>query len=302
MTSLVLLGPWLFQRALRPWLMWWEAGLPVPGSDAVQDVVLGRAGGPAAAPGWLTIGVLVLAVVALVPRATRPGVQLAWLVALIGLAVALAGTVVTYSTAPDSVAVTPWVAVPAVMWIGALATAVLLAVPATDAWPRPALAAAVVLALVLPLGTGAWWLGRGMDDPLDDQPSATVPAFIAERPGNTLVVTGSIADGVDYRVVVGDGPFLGQEAFTPSASASDEVGRALRRLLAQSTAPEIERLARGRYRRHLRARRGPGTDPTDRRGAAAQADRQRRARPPGCGPSTLSRSSPSRPPRGGTRC
>lgn len=241
-TPLVLLGPWLFQRALRPWRMWWEAGLPVPGSASIADVVLGRSGGPVAAPSWLTIGLLVLAVVALVPKATRPGVHLAWAVALIGLAVALAGTLVTYSTPTGSVDVAPWVAVPSVLWLAGLATAVLLAVPAAEAWPRPALATAIVVALVLPVGTGVWWLARGMADPVDDQPRAVVPAFLADRPGDTLVVTGSIADGVDYQVIAGDGPFLGQEAVTASSSESDDVTRALRRLLAQSTGADVEAL------------------------------------------------------------
>lgn len=243
-TPLLLLGPWLFQRALRPWRMWWEAGLPIPGSATIHDVVLGRAGGPGAAPGWLTVGLLVLAVLALVPRATRSGVQLAWLVALAGLGVALAGTVVTYSTPSSPIDVTPWVGVPTVVWIGGLATAVLLAFPAAGEWPRPALIAGVVVALVLPVGTGLWWIARGMDDPIDDRPRVVVPAFLADRPGDTLVVTGSVAGGVDYRVVAGDGGFLGQEAVAPSTSASADVSKALRGLLAQSTGPEVEALSR----------------------------------------------------------
>ncbi|MCW2841234.1 MAG: hypothetical protein JWR55_2717 [Aeromicrobium sp.] len=246
-TPLVLLGPWLAQRALHPWRVWWEAGLPLPGSATIQDVVLGRAGGPGAAPAWLTIGVLVLAVLALVPRSTRGGVQLAWLAALIGLGVALAGTLVTYSTAASPVDVTPWVGVPAALWIGGLTTAVLLAVPAVvqgPLLPRPAVAAIAVVALVLPVGTGLWWVVRGAADPIDDTPSAIVPSFLAERPGDTLVVTGTVADGIDYRVVADDEPFLGQEAVTATSSGSAPVGTALRQLLAQSTGTEVEALAR----------------------------------------------------------
>jgi len=241
-TPLALLGPWLVQRALRPWRMWWEAGLPLPGSATVHDVVLGRAGGPGAAPAWLTITLLVLAVLALIPRATRTGVQLAWLAALVGLGVALLGSVVTYSTQVGPVDVMPWVGVPTVLWVGGLATAVLLAVPAVDGWPRPALAAALVAAIVLPVGTGLWWLARGVADPLDDSPRVIVPAFLADRPGSTLVVTGTIDSGIDYRVVADDGLFLGQEAVTSSPAATGEVSAALRRLLAQSTAAEVEAL------------------------------------------------------------
>jgi hypothetical protein len=240
---LLLLGPWLAQRALRPWRMWWEAGLPLPGSATVQDVVLGRAGGPGDAPQWLTVGLIVLALVALVPRATRSGVQLAWLGALLGLAVALLGTLVTYTVPGSPADVTPWVGVPAALWIGGLSTAVLLAVPAALTWQRPALVAAVVVALVMPIGTGVWWVARGMSDPVGDSRRVLVPAFLADRPGDTLVVTGSIASGVDYQVVDGEGPFLGEEALAPSASSSAEVSRALRRLLAQSSGTEVETLA-----------------------------------------------------------
>jgi GT2 family glycosyltransferase len=241
---LLLLGPWVSERALRPWRAWWEAGYPMPGSATVWDVVLGRAGGPAAAPAWLSGGLLVLAVVALLPRRTRSGVQLAWMASLLGLAVALGGTLVTYSTHTGPSGIAPWVGVPTVLWIGGLATAVLLAVPAAYSWPRPVLVAAVVVALVLPLGTAGWWLVRGTADPLEDGASQVIPVFLAERPGDTLIITGTIAKGVDYRVVAGGGPFLGQEAVTVPASASSELSAALRRLLAQATAADVEALGR----------------------------------------------------------
>lgn len=242
-TPLVLLGPWLAQRALRPWQLWWEAGLPVGGGAEMHDIVLGRAGGPGAAPSWLSVALLVLAVLALVPRETRGGVQLAWLVALIGLGVALAGTLVTYSPTDGAADVVPWVGVPTGLWVAGLLTAVLLAVPAVVDRSRPVVAAAVVTALVLPIGTAAWWVVRGSDDPLDDQPRAIVPAFVADRPGSTLILTGTIAAGVEARVVRGDGPFLGQEAVAPSADDTERVTRAVRRLLAQSTAAEVAELA-----------------------------------------------------------
>lgn len=239
---LVLLGPWLAQRALRPWRMWWEAGYPLPGSATVRDIVLGRAGGPGAAPEWLTVGVLALALVALVPRRTRTGVLLSWLVALLGLGAALAGTLVTYSTHAGPADITPWVGIPTVVWIGGLLTAILLAVPAALSWPRPVLTAVVVVALVLPVGTAGWWIVRGAADPIDNGRVDVVPAFLAERPGDTLIMTGSIDDGVDYRVVAGDGPFLGEEAVTASSSDSARLTAVVRRVLAQATAADIDAL------------------------------------------------------------
>jgi GT2 family glycosyltransferase len=240
---LILLGPWLAQRALRPWRVWWEAGYPVPGTATVRDVVLGRAGGPGSAPDWLTVGVLVLAVLALFPRRTRLSVQLAWYVALLGLAVALVGTLVTYSTHASPAGIRPWVGVPTVMWIGGLMTAILLAVPAVFSWLRPAVFAVVAVALVLPVGTGVWWIVRGTAGPIEVGRPDIVPVFLAERPGDTLLITGTIAKGVDYRVVSGEGPYLGQEAVTVSSSESRELSAALRRLLAQATPADVEALS-----------------------------------------------------------
>lgn len=240
-TVVVLLGPWLVQRAAHPWRTWWEAGLPVPGTATIQDVVLGRTG-DGHVPGWLSVGLLVLAVVALVPRRTRQGVHLAWIAALIGLAVALVGTVVTYSTPTGPAGIEPWVGVPIGLWMGGLATAVLLAVPAAVSWPRPVVVAAAVVALVLPVGAAGWWLAEGTGDPLDDRQSAAVPVYLAERPGDTLVLTGSASAGVDYRVVSGVGPFLGQEALVPSSDVTSRLSAVVRRLLAQPTVEDVQAL------------------------------------------------------------
>ena len=231
---LVLLGPWLWQRALRPWRMWWEAGFPVPGSATALDVVLGRAGG-VSAPGWLTVGLLVLAVLALGPRRTRLGVELAWLVALLGLGVALVGTLVTYSTHAGPAAIEPWVGVPVVVWIGGL----LCGGPARCSGG----VAASVRDLRWLLRSSPRWCSRsaprrGGSDvarPIRSTSVAQriVPVFLAERPGNTLVLTGTIDRGVDYRVVDGDGPFLGEEAIAGSSPATKELTAAVRRMLAQ---------------------------------------------------------------------
>lgn len=238
-TPLLLLGPWLIQRALNPWQVWWEAGLPVPGTAEIRDVVLGRAtdGG---LPGWLSLGVLVLAVLALIPRSTRTGVHVAWMVALLGLAVALVGTLVTFSPGPQQASVAPWIGVPTGLWLGALSTAVLLAVPAVLDWQRGALVAVIVAALILPVASAGWWLKDGSAGPLDDQRVDAIPVFLAERPGDTLILTGTIADGVEYRVIAGAGPFLGQEAAIPSKSSTAQMTTVVRRLVAQPTARDVE--------------------------------------------------------------
>ena len=239
---LVLLGPWVVQRAGHPFRTWWEAGFPVPGSATVLDLALGRAGGPGSAPAWLGAGLLVLAVLALVPRHSRVYVQVCWVVALIGLAFAVLGTALTYTTPAGPAAITPWVGVPVVVWVAGLLTAVMYAAPEAAGLPRQAVAVLAVAALLLPVGTGGWWLWRGVNEPLTKGRPSPVPAFLAERPGDTVVVTGSVERGVDIRVVADDGPFLGQEALTPDPERSRQTSTAVRRLLARASASDIRAL------------------------------------------------------------
>jgi GT2 family glycosyltransferase len=240
-TPLLLLGPWLFERALVPWRWWWEAGRPLPASESVLDVVNGRAGG-LQAPWWLSVPLLVLAVLALVPRRTRPEVAIAWGFGLIALAVALLGHVASFEAAVGRTDLAPWVAVPSVLWLGALATAALLAAPALEHRRRAVSMVALAAALVLPVGVGAWWLAGGVDGPVGSQPDRDVPAFLADRPGLTLIITGSTAEGITYRTAAGDGPFLGEEALAPSADSSDELTAAVQHLLARGTEADVTAL------------------------------------------------------------
>jgi hypothetical protein len=169
-------------------------------------------------------------------------VQVCWVVALIGLAFAVVGTAVTYSTASGPAAITPWVGVPVVVWVAGLLTAVMFAAPEVSGLPKQAVAVLAMVALVLPVGTGAWWLLRGEDDPLVKGRPTVVPAFLAERPGDTAIITGSVARGVDVRVVADEGPFLGQEALTPDPERSAQTTTAVSRLLARASASDIRAL------------------------------------------------------------
>lgn len=237
----VLLGPWVVQRALRPMRWWWEAGHPLPSGASAWEIALGRAGGPGEAPVWLGAGLVVLALLALVPRPTRHAVAIAWLVALLGLAVAVSGTFTTFTTPSGAVNVSPWVGVPTVVWMGGLAAAVLMAAPAALRLRRVVVVPLVVVALVLPVGTACWWVARGAAEPLTTASTEVVPAFLVERPGDTLVVTGRVDTGIDYRVVAGDGLSLGEEAVVRTDPA---VTAAVRRLLANASPDDMSVLSR----------------------------------------------------------
>ncbi len=251
----LLTGAWMWQRVVVPFRWWWEAGLADAhvGSLDVSwwEIILGRVGGPGAASPWLSIGIVALGILTLFSGRRRTAVSWCWVAALVGLVITVAGSSMTFTPAPGPDSVPVWCGVGAVAWLGGLAAAAFFVID--DVMARPIRgsqaakafgAAVVVIALVAPIGTGAWWLIRGVDDPLTRGDLREVPAYLASRPAQkTLVVEGGINGGVRYDVVVADGLSLGQEAVQPSRADSAGVTRLLATLLSNPTGRNLEALA-----------------------------------------------------------
>jgi len=240
----VLLGPWLVDRVLSSRL-WWEAGNPVDQPAGAWDVVTGTGGGPGAGPWWIVLPLFVLAIAALVPEATRRTVSAAWIVALAGLATGLLASVSTYVPFPGAPAVRAWAGLGAGVWIGGLLTAVLFAWPVLRTrryrqWRRPA----VALLALFPLLAGGWWLVRGIDDPLESGDARVVPAFLAARPGTTVVLTGDSEAGIVADAVVGAGSYLGSEALRTTADREERLHDAVVSLVTTPTRDDVDELAR----------------------------------------------------------
>ncbi len=248
LVAVVLLGPWLLARVVHPGLWWSETGATLqgtgPGWRTALGLLVGRAGASEQAPLWLGAGVVVLALVALVPRPTRTVVGLCWLLGLLALAVAVVGVAVPVTLPGSPVEVRGWVGVPAGAVALALGTAALLGLPPLLHGRRRALVgAALVLALVVPVGTAAWWVVRGAAGPLERGTPSTVPAFLTQRPGDTLVLTGSVARGLQVDVVRGSGPLVGEESLRPSESAATRLADAVVDVLATPGRPQVDALS-----------------------------------------------------------
>lgn len=240
----VLLGPWLVDRVISG-RIWWEAGNPVDAPAAAWDVATGSGGGAGAGPWWIVLPLLVLAVAALVPDATRRTVTAAWVVALAGLATGLLASVSSYVPFPGAPAVRAWSGLGAGVWIGGLLTAVLFAWPVLRTrryrrWRRPA----VALLALFPLLAGGWWIVRGIDDPLESGDARVVPAFLAARPGTTVVLTGDSESGIVADAVVGPGPYLGAEALRTTLDREDRLHDAIVSLVTTPTREDVDELAR----------------------------------------------------------
>ncbi len=210
-----------------------EAGSPVTGTGPAPDGVgalLGRVGGAGVlgAPAWLGAVLLVLGLAALLPRRSRVGVLVCWLVAAVVAATAALVSLVPLTL--DGGGVAPGLGALVVLWQGCLVTAAVLggqglleggagrAGGAGEPRTRRVLvvaAAVTVAALVVPLGGLLWALADGQDT-LVDEPGGDIPAYMLQNAATgpehgILVVRGSVQDGLGYTVVRDDGPTVGED-------------------------------------------------------------------------------------------
>lgn len=241
-----LLAGWLVERAMHPPRVWQEAGFAAAGHADVLDVLFGRGGGIGAAPGWMSAGLIVLALVSLVPSRTRRAVTVSWVLGIVGLATAAWAMTATYTPASSTVARTAWIAVPAVVWLAGLAAACAFAagdmIRDEGIRVRPLMAMAV-LAAVLPGCTAVWWIVRGIEDPLTRSEPDVVPAYVAAQSGRTLVLSGGIDDGLNIDVVRGAGPVIGDEAVQADVAQLDASARAVADIMTDADPGAVKVLA-----------------------------------------------------------
>ena len=251
-----LLAPW-WVGALRSGaagLLVAESGRQPGAQVGTLDVLSGRLEG--GAPVWSGVLLLVLAALALVPRATRIPVALCWLVVLVSVVLAA----VLSGLSLDLVALSGPAGLGTVVVVvqAALVTAALLGAqglvrdraPAErGARTRVALRAAGLVAAgaaVLVPAAGLVWTVDG-DDLLGSEPAKVVPAYMLQSSvtgpeHGILVVRGTLAGGLSYTVRRDDGVTLGEDevlAFTPTDAAAQE---AVATVLARPTSTAVSAL------------------------------------------------------------
>ncbi|MQA94158.1 MAG: glycosyltransferase [Streptosporangiales bacterium] len=221
---LALLFPWTLRLFTHPTAFLLEAGLHRPGlADPLvtaESLLLLGPGGPGTPPIWVTAGLAVTALGALLLRRRRGPVLAGWLAAGVGLPVA----VLVSLASPKPLDGGP----PAAAWPGvALAVAGLGLVVAVAAsgptiaglyrdggWRRWAACAVGVVVATPAVTAAAVWMWSGAAGPVTKVNTPVMPAFLAaqNRDGTaprTLVLRPA-AYGIDYTVLRGRAPLLGE--------------------------------------------------------------------------------------------
>ncbi len=269
----VLLAPWwvplLVHGASAGLLL--DAGRPLDpatggvasGADAPLALVLGRVGDPATlgAPWWLGVVPLVLAVLALVPRASRPGVLGCWVVAL-------ATALMVLLVAPVRLGgdLVPGTGFLLVAWQGCLVVAVVLGAQGAlassrrtgragdgvgDARPgrarRASTAVLALAAVAVPVGGLGWSLVLAGDelvsDPVTDVPAYMVQSAMSGPERGVLVIRGSVQQGLTYAVLRDDGVGLGEDEVLALAAADPALDADVTELVSRPRPAVVQQLA-----------------------------------------------------------
>ena len=226
LTPPLLLLPWTVQLASQPALLFLEAGQKVPGLATAglpaRSLLLLSPGGPGLPPFWVTGGLALAALAALLLTARRSLVLAGWAVALLGLLIAMAASRVLIT--PDG-AFRPVAAWPGIALAVAAAGLLLAVVVAADVlpgqlgegrWRRPAglgILVLVVAAASAPLLAAGEWLTTGVRGPVTASSGPVLPAFVSVSADTgqrlrTLVLRQGTA-GVTFEVLRDSDPLIG---------------------------------------------------------------------------------------------
>jgi hypothetical protein len=253
---LLLLVPWTFQLAGDPAGMLLEAGAQQPGLASpdlpARSLLLLSPGGPGLPTVYVTAGLLLAALAALLASRRRSLIMSGWTVAVLGLLVAAVTSRLSVHPATGGPAVTVW---PGALLAVAAAGLLLAASACGDSLggllaagrsglrrlgsPRGALVAVLaLLACSAPVAAAASWVLDGISGPIGPAPGQVVPSLVAASAGRgtqvrTLVLS-SAGPGYSYQLLRGTSPQLGYADLIPVPAAE----RALRNAVASLIAPD----------------------------------------------------------------
>ena len=220
--------------------------LPGPAAETL-DLVAGRLG-DLGAPWWLGGVLAALAVLALVPRATRIPVLVCWVVAAVAavLAAVLGAVSVSLAAGPAEAGLGALVVVLQGAFVVAGTTGAIALAHGSAPWRRAVALGLALVAAAVPIGGLAWWL-TGADAAITDGIDTDIPVYMVQSSEGgaahgILVVRGSVEDGLTYTVRRGDGVTLGEDEILHLTGADESFTAEVSELVSRPTPGVIDRL------------------------------------------------------------
>ncbi len=250
----VLLIPWSLQLATHPAAMLLEVGTQQPGLASpglpARSAMLLSPGGPGLPPAWVTGGLVLAALLALLVTRRRLLVLCGWTVAVLAL---LAAVLISHLSVRPVAGGPPVLAWPGAAMAVAAAGLLLAAAAGGDslggllaagrtglrrlASGRGLAVCAVALAACsAPALAAGFWLLHGISGPVGPDDGQVVPALVSVSAtggaqARTLVLSVS-GSRVTYQLLRRSGPTLGDSDLTPAPAAATGLGTAVAALVA----------------------------------------------------------------------
>lgn len=256
---LVVLMPWTWYLLTHPALFLLEPGLPrdslIDPELAPLDVIALHPGGPGMTPLWVTGGILLGGVLALLRRDTLRLVGAWWIIGMLALAVGIAQSLVTVVPPGYSAAIAPWPGPATLVWGLALISACGVAVgglrerfvgSSFTIW-QPIAVLAVIGAIAAPIVSAVWWV-PARDLAVARAPESPLPAFVVAEAASpqaprSLVLASSRAGAVGYSLVNGSGEMLGDAETLPPADVWDTFNQYVGWMVSGRGGPEVPAIA-----------------------------------------------------------
>lgn len=251
-----LLFPWTLRLLGGPSAFWLEAGVSRPGlADTAErpgGLLMLSPGGPGLPPVWVTAGLALAALAAVLVTGRTWLVRVGWSVAVGGMAAALLLSRV--HAAQGDVVTNSW---PGTALAVAAAGLLLAAVPAAE-WVVPALKTggtrklgalgALAVTVSVPLLVAGYWVAGGVRGPVTSSASQVLPPFVAAAAAGpdqarTLVLRQG-SPTLDYSVLGDRDPSLGEPELTEPPGASAALDDAVASLAADGDAEPGATLSR----------------------------------------------------------
>jgi hypothetical protein len=231
----------------------------VPAAPAVWALLLGRDDGPGIPPLWVgavVFGVIwLVALVGLVRRPDRRAVTSAWIVALLGLGMAVVLSRLVVTVPPVGTEVRPWVGCYLLITFAALLVGGGIGVDGLAAdvrersfsWLQPVSVLAGLAIGLVSLGGAVWWVLAGAQGPIDRTRLDAIPPYVMndlQSESRPRLLAIDLAGGVARYAVLADGYLRLGDAdrgapFGGSLRAREQVDDVVGRLIAGTADSDI---------------------------------------------------------------